>query len=380
MNVTLDRKELLAVAKRAASVAPSASPLDTLRGVLLETDSAGGLLTISATNLEVAIEQKIRCAPQDDDALVINADIFERMLAKLAGESVTLQRSGKTPRLTITSADACFEGPIWERGSFPKVEIPFPEDTVKLAGLPALTKRTVFAVGNATGKPLLKCVNLMFTKDGLKAACSNGNCIVTAQGDAGSARNVSMLVPAMSLDKLAHMSDDTTEYRVGTTGKSIVFFRENFAYSARLMEGEYIDTNGLLASIANQFTVLTDVPDLRSHLSSVITVEPTGKVMLHFQGSLLTMRCNGAYGSSASQMEVIPLTGAPQGEYWFLASQLSACLHALTGTVTLGIAQGGMLTLSTENAYYMQPGVRAPSKQAEHTGQQNSGQKRKKAA
>ena len=69
--------------------------------MLLEADSAGGLLTISATNLEVAIEQKIRCAPQDDDALVINAVIFERMLAKLAGESVTLQRVGKTPRVTI---------------------------------------------------------------------------------------------------------------------------------------------------------------------------------------------------------------------------------------------------------------------------------------
>lgn len=380
MNVTLDRKELLAAAKRAASVAPAASPLDTLRGVLLEADAAAGMLTISATNLEVAIEQKIRCSPQDDDALVINAALFERMLDKLAGESVTLQRSGETPYFTIPSGDACFRGPVWELGSFPKVEIPFPEDTVKLAGLPALVKRTVFAVDNSAGKPLLKCVNLMFTRDGLKAACSNGNCMVTARGDAGSVGNVSLLVPALSLDKLARMSDNTTEYRVGTTGKSIVFFRENFAYSARLMEGEYIDTNSLLESIANQFTVLTDMLELQNCLSSVVAINPAGKVGLCFQGSLLTMHCGGPCGNAALQMAVIPLTGSPQGEYWFLSQQLSACLHALAGTVTLGIAQGGMLTLSTEDAFYMQPGVRAPSNQAEQAGQQNPGRKRKKAA
>lgn len=367
MKITVNRKEFLAAAKRASAVAPPDSPLDTLRGVLLETDQANQILTLSATNLEVAIEQKIPCAPQDDDAVVINADLLEKITEKLAGETLTLQREGNFPRVTLTSGDARFDIPIWERGSFPKMEIPFPEDTVKLSGLPAVARRTVFAVGTGDGgKPLLKCVNLMFTRDGLKAACSDGTCIVTARGDNESTGNVSLLVPAASLEKLARMSDDSTEYKVGTTGKTIVFFRENFAYSARLMEGEYIDTNQLIASVSNAFTVLTDIPELKNCVASVIAVEPNGKLMLRFQGSTLTMRCDSAYGSAVSQMEVIPLTGAPQGEYWFLSRQLSACLRALSGTVTLGIAQGGMLTLSTENAYYMQPGVRAPAKDAGH--------------
>ena len=367
MKITVNRKEFLAAAKRASAVAPPDSPLDTLRGVLLETDQVNQILTLSATNLEVAIEQKIPCAPQDDDAVVINADLLEKITEKLADETLTLQREGNFPRVTLTSGDARFDIPIWERGSFPKMEIPFPEDTVKLSGLPAVARRTVFAVGIGDGgKPLLKCVNLMFTRDGLKASCSDGTCIVTARGDNESTGNVSLLVPAASLEKLARMSDDSTEYKVGTTGKTIVFFRENFAYSARLMEGEYIDTNPLIASVSYACSVLTDIPELKSCVASVTAVEPNGKLMLRFQGGTLTMRCDGAYGSAASQMEVIPLTGTPQGEYWFLSRQLSACLRALSGTVTLGIAQGGMLTLSTENAYYMQPGVRAPVKDTGH--------------
>ena len=44
--------------------------------------------------------------------------------------------------------------------------------------------------------------------------------------------------------------------------------------------------------------------------------------------------------------------------YWFNAKQLVTCLKALSGTVTLGIAQGGMLTLATQYAYYLQNAMR----------------------
>ena len=62
--------------------------------------------------------------------------------------------------------------------------------------------------------------------------------------------------------------------------------------------------------------------------------------------------------SASAPIEVIALTGAPAGDYWFNAKQLVTCLKALSGTVTLGIAQGGMLTLATQDAYYLQNAMR----------------------
>ena len=58
---------------------------------------------------------------------------------------------------------------------------------------------------------------------------------------------------------------------------------------------------------------------------------------------------------------MIALTGTPAGEYWYSARQLTSCLKALGGTITLGIAQGGMLTISTQDAYYLQNVMRAPA-------------------
>ena len=70
----------------------------------------------------------------------------------------------------------------------------------------------------------------------------------------------------------------------------------------------------------------------------------------------------GAYGKENTAIEVTPLIGAPCGEYWQTTSKLDDCLHALSGTVTLGVAQDGILTLSTEESFYFQPSVRPDRK------------------
>lgn len=358
MKLTLNRAEFLSAVKRGESIAPRDSALDILKGLLLEADSASGKLTITATNLEITLEQKIPCSVSEDGSIVLNARLASSMLEKLAGDVVTLERIPGKLLLYLRSSDAEYLIPIWERNSYPKLEIPFPEDTVLVGGIPGMARRTVFAAAQDNNKPLMKCVNLKFTKDGLRAAVGNGSCIVAARGDDKSTGNISLLVPALSLEKLARMCSEKDEFHVGTTGKAIVFLREDFAYSARLLEGDYIDADRIIGSIQNQFTVLTGVQELRKALDSASCVDADGKVCLRLEGQRLTFCCRSENGNTSVSLDVIPLTGLPRGEYWYVSKQIMLCLKSLTGTVKLGIAQGSMLTLEAEDAYYMQTGVR----------------------
>jgi len=182
--------------------------------------------------------------------------------------------------------------------------------------------------------------------------------VVTARGDDKSTGEFSVLIPAPSLSRLAQMCEDKDEFRAGVNGKNIVFVREGFLFSARLIQEKYIDTDFLTSSLKNQFTVLTDVAELRRALDNVSCVEPDGKVQLSFEGMTLSFRCGGIHGSAQNAITVAPLTGMPQGEYWYLTKRLTSCLRSLSGTATLGIAAGGMLTLDTEHTFYMQTGVR----------------------
>ena len=358
MKLSLTRAEFLSAVKRGESIAPRDSALDILKGLLLEADSTSGKLTITATNLEITLEQKIPCSVSEDGAIVLNARLAASMLEKLAGDVVTLERIPGKLLLYLRGSGTEYLIPIWERNSYPKLEIPFPEDTVLVGGIPGMARRTVFAAAQDGNKPLMKCVNLKFTKDGLRAAVGNGSCMVAARGDDKSTGNISLLLPALSLEKLARMCGEEDEFHVGTTGKAIVFLQKDFAYSARLLEGDYIDTDRIIGSIQNQFTVLTGVQELRKALDSASCVDTDGKVCLRFEGQRLTFCCRSERGNTAVALDVVPLTGMPRGEYWYIAKQLMLCLKSLAGTVNLGVAQGSMLTLETENAYYMQTGVR----------------------
>ena len=360
MRATIHRAELLNAARCAAAIAPISSPIKEMVCILLETDAASGKVTVTATNVETSLEQKLSCTVQEDDALAINARLLVSILEKLPGDMVELRRRDRDAKALLQSGDATYLIPIFERGAFPKPDIPFPEDTVRISGIPSMAKRTVFAASTEKDpdRPLLKCVNLMFTKDGLRAAGSNGTCLVSAKGDQKSVGDISFLIPALSLNKLAHMCSDQDEFRVGTTGKNLVFMRENFLFSTRIMEGAYIDMDRLTGSIVSLFTVLTDVPDLRKGMESAVAVDPDSKIALSFEGQRLTFRCTGVYGSAESSVDVIPMSGPAQGEYWFLSKQLLLCMRSLKGTVHLSMAQGGMLILQTDDAFYMQTATR----------------------
>lgn len=360
MKITMNRAELLSAARRAGAVASENAPLEPLKGVLLETNTAAGTLALTATNMEVALEQKLSCPSGEDDALVVNAKLLMGMLDLLPGEMVELHRQPGVAALSLRGGDAGYDVAVWERGYFPKVQIPFPEDTVKVSGIPSIARQTMFATVEDQDKPLLKCVNLMFTQEGLKAAGCNGSSLVTAKGDDKSTGNASFLLPAPSLEKLSMLCADEDEFQVGVTGGSMVFMRSGLMYSARLMEGDYTDTGRIMDNIHNQFTVLTDVAELRRVLKVVAPVDPKGRVKLAFDGGKITFSCKGELGAASESVDTAPLTGTPQGEYWYMIPKLMACLQALSGTVTLGIAQAGMLDLSTEHAYYMQVAVREP--------------------
>lgn len=364
MKVTINRMEMLAVTRRMASVAPTDSPLDVLRGILLEADVDSGTLTLTATNLELALMERLPCTGAESGTLVIDAQLLAGMMEKLPEDTVKIVHQEDTAVVVLRSGYGSYTVPIWPRASFPKPELPFPEDMVKVKGIPDMARRTVFAVSTESNKPLMRCVNLMFTPQGLQAAGSDGNCIVTAKGDQQSVGNISLLVPASSLVKLARITSDEDEFRVGTTGKNIVFFKENFLFSARIMEGSYINTNQLLTTIRNGFTVLTDILDMKSALNAVLCVNTVGKVSLAFDSTVLTFYCQETDTSAKVPIEVIPLTGNPQGKYWYNAKKLMACLRSLSGTVTLGVSQNGMLTLNTQDAFYVQSAMRPPTENA----------------
>lgn len=361
MHFTANRLELCGLARQASRIAVDKSPVEALRGILLEADEDTGQLTLTVTNFEVSLQCRMKAAVYEGGNMVMSAKLLVEMLPLLGGNEVLFQQEAGGA-LAIQSGTCNYLVSVLPGKSYPKTEIPFPEDTVQVSGIPSMVHRTAFAVSTEESKPVMRCVNLMFSHDGLKAVGSDGSRVMSVKGIAKSTGSVSLLVPAGSLAKLAGLADEKDSFSVGTTGKAVVFTKENFVFSARLMDGGYINTDALLESVKGTFSILTDAETLHKALSSVDSIAAAGgKVCLSFKGNRLELSCTTENGSATTVQEVIPLTGTPTGAYYYVPQKLAECLRALSGTLTLQVAQGGVLLMSTEQATCLQTASRAPS-------------------
>ena len=360
MKITINRLEALSLAKVAESIVPSKAAMDELRCVLLECGE-DGKLTMAATNNEVALERRMPAQVMEAGALLINAKLFANMLGVLGGETVSIW--GEDGRQAeITSGSCHYTIPVLSVSNYPRAEIPFPEDTVTVKNIPHMAARTIFAASENEGKPTMRCVKLVFTSDGLKAVSYDGSRLASAKGDSRGEASASLLIPAASLNKLARLVGNRDELDVGTTGKSVVFMKEDFLFSARLLAGEHVDDDLLLRSVQSSFTILTDAAALYDTVSAVsVAADDYGVLSLRFVGNRIRVRCEGANCSSARDLEVVALSGAPEGEYWYSALQLSQCLAALGGTLMLEVGQNGVLVMRTDDLVCLQLSRRKPT-------------------
>lgn len=373
MRVNLNRAELSSVLSDAEKIAPANACLDVLRGALLEAEN--GKLTVTASNLEITLKRTIPGEIQEAGSVAFDARLFAAMLRLLDGETVSLE-TGANHQLSIKSGTADYRVSAFDPALYPTMAIPFPEDTVAVTGIPALAKRTAFAVREDNAKPVMRCINLIFSNDGLKAVGSDGCRIAAAQGDRKSTGETSLLVPATSLEKLTRLVGNRDTLMVGVTGKHIVFTKDNFAFSARLMEGRPIDAQLLLSAAKAQFTVLTDAEAMRNVVDGVLCMsDGMARLMLRFHENRVELRCVSEGGGASSVLDVVALSGAPVGEYWYNGRQLYECLRAQNGTMLMEIVQGGALLLRTDELICMQMAIRKPT-----SVQQKSDPPMKKAA
>lgn len=358
MKFTANREELLSAAQDALSVAPDKSPMKELECAYLATED--GKLTVAGGNLQVALERRIPVQIEEEGVVIIDAQMLVDMLRRLADERVAISVDANR-YMEVTCGEAYYGVSTLDSAKYPRLDIPFPEDTVPVTGIPNLTRRTVFAVSETNDKPALKCVHLIFSDEGLRAISSDGYRVATAKGDTKSTASVDMLIPADSLGRLARLVSNKDELRVGMTGNTVVFMKEDFIFSARLVQGSYFDEKQMLSRVQAAFMVLTDAQALRSAMTSAYAVTgEQNRFSLTFQGARLRMSCESEYGASAQEIDVVPLSGSPSGVYWYNPEKLFECLKALSGTMMLKVASNGALLMETDELICLQGPMREP--------------------
>jgi DNA polymerase-3 subunit beta len=367
MLAHVKRQELYALASQAAKAAPQKASAEAVRGIHVEADSRRSMLTLTATNYEVAIRASMPATVEQSGSVVVNAKLLPELLSKLPEENVDLEVLNNG-RLSIRSGHSQFNLDVLPGERYPMPELPFPDDTLPVEGVCSLANNTTFAVSeDESASPPMKCVRLTIGPDGLKAATSNGFCIMEADGDKKCKGKIQLLLPARSLKILASISKDSDVYEMGLAGKSLVFWSGTLLFSARLVEGKYPDTSTILDRFECEYSVHLDAEELKQAISAVsVVAEKNARIELAFGEHEIVLKAETAYGRSAAPVRGLVLN-APAAPFYYNYKKLLEYLSLAKGKITLEFDRNGILVIRPGSTRYLQSPMRAPNQTAAGT-------------
>jgi DNA polymerase-3 subunit beta len=364
--VNAQRKELLMQVRKAARAAAAIHPVKELSGILLEADERTGVVRMTATDLTAAIRSTLPAAVEKAGSAVVDARLFQDLLDKLPGDDVYMELKGNG-QLYISGETARFHISVMPGANYPKVDIPYPGDTVSVTGLKALVNRALFAAAADTQKAVYNCLNFMIGENGLRAVGCNGYCTVQVKGDPECRGNISLLIPASSLKLLSAIAGDSDVFELGVTGsggvsKNAVFSDGTTLFSTRLIEGVFVDTDKLFADVAPVSSARLSADQLRAaldQLSGVSSQQDT--VAITVESGRLGLSCETDCGAAAAHIAAV-IDRSTDETYYYTIKNLLGCARTLKGSVTFCFTKNKALAVYGGDVRYLQLGVRPREK------------------
>lgn len=356
MNFTANRMLLYDAVKTVLKVVNKNKEIPEISGVLIEANADTGILTLTGTDIRTHIQRRLRQEHIVESGSIILNPILSEMLWLLAGETVTFQNDGQMIR--IYSGNCKYTVPYLQAKNFPKLQIPFPEDTIQIRGINSLIKRTVFAADGTVAdhtKVTFSYVKLSFEDGTTKAQATDGNCMAVTLLSHCADGKMEMILHEKALQILASIVKPDEELYVGIVGKFAIFMKEDMFFSTMLFTGHYLEASTVLEKVRPVYGATADAKALYELIDNISTVFTAGDdrcVNVSLSDESLLVRAKTAVSVSASAINVIDSIPTPPEGFHYLPKLLTDCLRHMTGPVKIGIDNRGFVLLEGNGSRY----------------------------
>ena len=336
MKLQVTQENLNRALSTVAKVANARNPLPILANVLIKTSH--NRLSISATNLDIAITQYIGAKVSQEGSITVPARLMQDFVSSLPSGVIELNLDDTRLHITTDQYNSVINGIVAD--DFPVMPTIAEGTKWSIGGL--LLKRalqqTVFAASNDESRPVLTGV-LVHTTEGKLYMAATDSYRLAEKTLGNNKTNVNLLVPASAMqDLLRILGENEEDVQITHDEQQVRFQVGDIELVARLLEGKYPDYRKL---IPQQFAVSgtlkrSDFLNV-TKVSSLFARESAGSVTIEVDDTkqLLSIR------SIASQLGENTATAATKaegnGSITLNSRYLLDALQALGGDeVTLG--------------------------------------------
>lgn len=251
MKIVCTQENLKLGLSVASKIISSSLSLPVLNTVLMKTEN--GQLTLSSTNLEVAIHSYVRCKIESEGSVCVPAKVLSDLVNSLSGKNLTLELQGSELIVTSDSANARIKTLSPE--DFPIIpsvdnaqnfEVPVQE-------LKNALDSVIFAASANETQPEISGVLFSFEENSLTLVATDryrlGEKKLMLKDKTASSK---LIVPHKTALELARILGSSEGNAVGLFSETQIAFKTSDTYIiSRLIEGQYPDYKQIIPESFN---------------------------------------------------------------------------------------------------------------------------------
>lgn len=226
--------------------------IPVLKGILLKVDQQG-ILTMSASDLDLSIEKKIKVENSSPGEIVVLSKLFGDIIRKLPDEVITIEESDGKVNIKCSNSEFNIIGLAADE--FPNIN-PNDEDSEELVFnkeiLKDMIRKTSFAASIDENKGAMTGVLVEMEENSLNMIAIDGFRMAVSREQMKNKKKENIIIPAKILNEISRIiSENETEnedVKVLLSKKKAVFSMENTKVVVRLLEGEFMNYRRIIPS------------------------------------------------------------------------------------------------------------------------------------
>lgn len=239
MKLVCNGSELAQAVSRVIKALPTRSINPALEGVLLKAEN--GTLILTATDVELSIEDMIRAEVSADGQTVVPGKLFNDFVKKFGDIRVELYSVGSTLKVRYEGTEATFN--CTDSSLFPVVTRPVNsrEFSIRKEDFKDLINKVAFSVCSDESRPVLKGVKMVITEKDITAVALDGYRLAMCKKPLVRATGAyDMVVPARALMEIARQCDNEGDLSIVSQSNYLMSVIDHLTIVTRLIDGAFV--------------------------------------------------------------------------------------------------------------------------------------------
>lgn len=243
MKFTCSQQQLSKAVNTVSKAVTARTTIPILKGILIHV-TKDGILSLSASDLDLSIEKKINVHVEEEGSVVVLSKLFGDIIRKLPNETIEIEKTGENNiHIKCTSSEFTIVGLSPEE--FPNIgeiesshKIILDKEIFK-----EMIKKTVFSASIDESKGIIVGALIEMEENSLNMVALDGFRMAVARENIHNGEEKKLIIAAKILNeinKIISETDDGDHIELILDHKKAVFLLDGTKIVLRLLDGEFI--------------------------------------------------------------------------------------------------------------------------------------------